>query len=269
MIRAFGPNTADAAPARRLRSPRWAGQIAQRFEQSFGDARVNWVQAGSGPPLLLLHGYAGSARCWVRNLAPLAYTHTVYALDLPGFGASRMPGRYTLARAVDLLVAWMESNAIECADLVGHSMGGQITMLLAGAYPGRVRRMVLIAPAGLPFAPHFLGIAGRAVRSRLSSDPRFTPITTSGALRAGPRILWQAERQIRQVDVRSHLHDLTAPTLIMWGARDHLLPMENAVTLSAAIGGAEVTIVPGASHLLFFEQAGLVNEAIESFLARS
>jgi pimeloyl-ACP methyl ester carboxylesterase len=268
VIRPLEPSAADAASVRQLRTPRWAAPTARRFEQNIMDARVSWVQVGSGPPLLLLHGYSGSARSWVRNITQLARTHTVYALDLPGFGASRMPGRYTLARAVDLLAAWMESNAIGRADLVGHSMGGQITMLFAGMHPGSVRRMVLIAPAGLPFTTHFFGIAHRAIRSRLSSDPRFTPITTTGALRAGPRILWQAERQIQHVDVRSHLEKLTISTLILWGSRDRLLPVENAAKLAALIASAEVIIVPGASHLVFFEQAERVNEAILSFLAR-
>jgi pimeloyl-ACP methyl ester carboxylesterase len=90
----------------------------------------------------------------------------------------------------------------------------------------------------------------------------------AGALRAGPRILWQAVQQIRHVDVRSHLDRLTIPTLILWGTRDRLLPAASAATLSAAIADAEVTLVPDGNHLLFFEHPGLVNEAILSCLAR-
>ncbi len=268
MIRSPDKPGVGAARRRRVRTPRWAGRAAQCFDQRIGGACVRWVQAGTGPPLLLLHGYAGSAHWWVRNIAALARTHTVFALDLPGFGASRMPGRYTFARTVELLAAWMEANSIGCADVVGHSMGGQIAMLLAAAHTGRVRRLVLIAPAGIPFTTDLLRTAGRAFGSRMASDPRFTPIVMGGAISTSPRILWQAVRQIRDIDVRSLVRSLTVPTLILWGTRDRLLPVENAATLSAAIARAQVTIVPDASHILFFEQAGRVNEAILSFLAQ-
>jgi pimeloyl-ACP methyl ester carboxylesterase len=95
---------------------------------------------------LLLHGYGGSARWWVRNLAPLARSHTVYALDLPGFGASRMPGRYTFSRVTKILAAWLDANDIASAAVVGHSMGGQVALLLAASHPAKVGALVLIAP---------------------------------------------------------------------------------------------------------------------------
>ena len=226
------------------------------------------MQAGSGPPLLLLHGYAGSARWWERNLLPLAEAHTVYALDLPGFGAARMPGPYTFERVVSLLAAWMEANGIGPAALVGHSMGGQVAMLLAAAYAERVRSMVLLAPAGLPFSGNLIGIGRQALLSRAGGDIRFTPIVVSGALRAGPRILWQAVQQIRRVDVRSHLTGFAVPTLILWGERDRLIPAANAPILSAALPHAEVRIIPGMGHNIFFDDAKLVNQAILAFIGR-
>jgi pimeloyl-ACP methyl ester carboxylesterase len=222
---------------------------------------------GEGPPLLLLHGYAGTARWWVRNLAPLARVRTVYALDLPGFGASRMRGRYSFERVTDLLAAWMDTNQLGAADMVGHSMGGQLAMLLASRHTAHVRTLVLIAPAGLPLDSSLIGVGRRAFRSRAGGDQGFTPIVTAGALRAGPRVLWQAARQVREVDVRTHVAMLTVPTLIMWGDRDALLPVANAATLAACIAGAQVRVVQGATHNLFFEQPELTNAAIVEFLS--
>jgi pimeloyl-ACP methyl ester carboxylesterase len=218
--------------------------------------------------LLLLHGYAGSARWWERNLQPLAEAHTVYALDLPGFGAARMSGPYTFKRVVSLLATWMDANRIGPASLVGHSMGGQVAMLLAAEHPDRIQSMILLAPAGLPFSGNLIWIGRQAFRSRAGGDMRFTPIVAFGALRAGPRILWQAVQQIRQVDVRPHLTGLTVPTLILWGERDRLIPATNAPILSAAMPHAEIRISLGMGHNIFFDDANLVNEAILAFVGR-
>ncbi|MGH2345550.1 MAG: alpha/beta fold hydrolase, partial [Chloroflexota bacterium] len=215
------------------------------------------------------HGYAGSARWWERNLLPLANAHTVFALDLPGFGNARMLGPYTFERVVSLLEVWIDANGIGSASLVGHSMGGQVAMLFAAEHPDRTKNMVLLAPAGLPFSGSLIGIGRQAFLSRADGDRRFTPIVTFGALRAGPRILWQAVQQIRQVDVRPRLTGLTVPTLILWGERDRLIPAANATLLSAAMPHAEIRIIPGMGHNIFFEDPKLVNEAILAFIGRS
>jgi pimeloyl-ACP methyl ester carboxylesterase len=256
---------AVGAATRERRAPRWAGETARRFEQRVDGDRLAWLQAGSGPPLLLLHGYAGDAQWWRRNLRALARARTVYALDVPGFGASRLSGRYTFARSVNLLARWMDLHDLVPADIVGHSMGGQLAVLLAARHPERVRRLVLLAPAGLPFETGLLGIAVRAMRSRLGADVRFTPIVLRGVLRTGPRVLWQALAQIRETDIRPALASVRVPTLIVWGTRDRLLLSEGAATIAAAIAGAEVRTIPG-GHNLFFDRAGAVNALIPSFL---
>ncbi len=199
---------------------------------------------------------------------PLAEMHTVYALDLPGFGNARMPSPYTFERVTALLATWMEANGIRSASVVGHSMGGQIAMLLAAAHAERIRSMVLLAPAGVPFSGNLIGIGRQAFRSRAGGDRRFTPIVTFGALRAGPRSLWLSVQQIRQVDVRPRLSKLTVPTLILWGERDRLIPATNAPILAAAMPHAEVRIIPEMGHNIFFDDAKLVNEAILGFIRR-
>ena len=165
----------SAAPAVK-RAPPWAGPAAWRCEQRVDGDRLVWLQAGDGPPLLLLHGYGGEATWWRRNVAFLARARTVYALDLPGFGASRMRGQYTVSRSLDLVVRWMDLQNIGTPDVAGHSMGGQLAVLLAARRPERVRRLLLLAPAGLPFGTGLAGMALRAAHSRLGADPRFTPI---------------------------------------------------------------------------------------------
>ncbi len=248
-------------------APSWAGPGASRHEQLVDGERLAWLQAGSGLPLILFHGYAGDAGWWQRNLAALAQSRSVYALDLPGFGGSRLTHSYSFERSIAVLARWIELNGLAPADLVGHSMGGELAVMLAARHPDLVRRLVLLAPAGLPFDTRALGLMTRALRSRLEADPRFTPIVAGGALRAGPRLLWHAFRQIRTSDIRPDLPRLRAPTLIVWGVKDRLLPPRNAAAIAAAIPGAEVRVVPG-GHDLFFNQARTVNALIQSFLDR-
>lgn len=250
-----------------IAGPRWAGAAARRRILTTTDGRVWWIEVGEGPPLLLLHGYGGSARWWVRNVRPLSAVRRVYIPDLPGFGRSTLRSPFTLEGAADRLAAWMDAIGVERADVLAHSMGGLTALLLAAHHPDRVRTQVLCAPAGVPFTTHLPGIALRALRSRSGGDQRFTAIVIAGSLRTGPRVMWQAVQQLRAADIQRVLHAVRAPTLLLWGDRDHLLPVSGAPLIAGAIQGARLVVIPGAGHNLMYEQADLVNEAASSFFA--
>jgi pimeloyl-ACP methyl ester carboxylesterase len=226
---------------------------------------MRWVEAGSGPPMLFLHGYAGSAHWWRRNLAALSEIRRVFAPDLPGFGGSRLSLPFTLSGAVDILAEWMAACGISRGDVVAHSMGGQVALILAARYPERVRSLVLAAPAGIPFDTGLAGIAWRASRSRRGGDPRFTPLVVAGAVMAGPRVLWQAVSQIRSQDVRPALAHVRAPVLILWGEQDRLLPARHGELFVQAMAGSRVQIVPG-GHNVMFDQSELFNQAVRAFV---
>jgi pimeloyl-ACP methyl ester carboxylesterase len=215
--------------------------------------------------MLFLHGYAGSAHWWRRNLAVLSEIRRVYAPDLPGFGGSRLRRPFTLSAAVDILAEWMADRGITCGDVVAHSMGGQVALFLAARYPERVRSLILAAPAGMPFDTGLAGIAWKASCSRRGGDPRFTPLVVAGALMAGPRVLWQAVSQIRSQDVRPALAHVRAPMLILWGEQDRLLPARHGELFVQAVTGARVQIVPG-GHNVMFDQPALFNQAIRTFV---
>jgi pimeloyl-ACP methyl ester carboxylesterase len=253
------------AVASRVRPAAWAGAGGERHRAQLGGARMCWVEAGAGSSMLFLHGYAGSAYWWRRNLADLSAIRRVYAPDLPGFGGSRLRRPFTLAGAVETLAEWMAARGIACADVVAHSMGGQVALLLAARYPERVRSLVLAAPAGIPFDTGLVGIAWRASRSRRAGDPRFTPLVVASAWQAGPRVLWQAVSQIRSQDVRPALADVRAPVLILWGEQDRLLPARHSTLFLEAITGARVRIVPG-GHNLMFDRPAMFNQAVRAFV---
>ena len=245
----------------------WAGPAARQHQLRLSDSTFLWVEAGAGPPLVLLHGYGGSARWWERNLAVLAEHYHIFALDVPGFGGSRLRGPFSFTRAIALIDVWLTAMDLPAAVIMGHSMGGQLALLYAAAQPSRVQALVLLAPAGFPFDTGLPGIAWRALRSRGGGDWRFTPIVLAGSLRAGPRVMWQAVEQIRTVDVRREAAGIRVPTLILWGEADRLLSAASGPPLAAAIAGSRLCIVPGAGHNLMYDRPELVNQAARAFLS--
>jgi len=121
--------------------------IAIDVHQTTVESRpVRFRVAGAGPPVVLVHGLAGSWRWWRLCVPALAERRTVYAVDLPGFGDLRRQ-RCSLAEAPDFLRNWMDAVDLESAALLGHSMGAAICARVAAAMPQRVPRLVLVAPA--------------------------------------------------------------------------------------------------------------------------
>src|SRR5262249_51454815 len=153
---------------------------------------------------------------------PLASQHRVFALDLIGFGRSWPKHRFTLDRAMEAVLLWMEAIGLERADLCGHSMGGFLSMRLAAAYPELVRRLVLVNAAGLPFDAPLAALMWRACRSSRHTGLRFVPTSVTTTLQAGPLVLMQAARDLLSGDARDLLSQIRTPTLVLWGEEDAL-----------------------------------------------
>jgi pimeloyl-ACP methyl ester carboxylesterase len=140
-------------PARRPRGPAWWRPLGLASANAeVGGYRVHWVEAGAGDEcVVLLHGLAGSARWWQRNLPALAATRRVLLPDVIGFGRSRGPGRLPAAPALaDGVAGWIAATAGGAVHLVGHSMGGQLAIHIAAHRPELVRRLVLVDATGIP-----------------------------------------------------------------------------------------------------------------------
>src|SRR5206468_8219015 len=117
---------------------------------SVNGARVNYVEMGSGPPLVLIHGLSGCWQNWLENIPHFGRRHRVVAVDLPGFGESELPHEEIsipgYGRFID---AFLDEVDVERASLVGNSMGGFIAAETTIAHPSRVERLVLVSAAGL------------------------------------------------------------------------------------------------------------------------
>ncbi|MBA2284942.1 MAG: alpha/beta fold hydrolase [Ktedonobacteraceae bacterium] len=229
---------------------------------------MHYTVAGEGEPVVLVHGLSASSLWWTRNVRSLAEHYRVYMVDLPGFGTMRRAHRrFALIEAADWLLAWMEAVGIERAHLVGHSMGGYICIQLAVQRPDSVRRLVLIAPAGLPGGRTIRGYLVPLLLAIWYTTPTFLVILFYDALRTGPLMLLRAAQDLLSKDMREDLKAIKAPTLIIWGVNDTLVSPQLGRVLRQEIANARLLVLPGAGHIVMFDRAREVNRALLEFLA--
>lgn len=231
-----------------------------------GPLTVHYEVAGQGPAVVLIHGLSGSGRWWVYNVPVLAQQYRVYNVDVVGFGRSRGQ-RLVLHEAGGWLAEWLQVTGITQAHLVGHSMGGYIATEVAAMAPEAVRRLVLVDALVLPMGPgmvrHALDLA-RAVRYM---SMRFLPVLVGDGLRAGPRTMWQATREVLSADLSSRLGAVQAETLVIWGEKDTVLDPKLGRELANRLARARFVCIKGAGHNPMWDRPQRFNELLLDFLA--
>lgn len=238
-------------------------RLAKRF---FMSKDIHYTSYGSGPPLVLVHGLAGSTRWWRRNIRVLSPHFKIYLVDLPGFGLS---GAFQpLASLTEVLPSWLDWMGLEKVHVVGHSMGGYLTIALAANHPERVDRLCLIDSVGIPIKDNLQGMMRRVVRAVQHGSFTFIPTVVSDGLRAGIPNLISLTNEIVQVDATEMLPKIQAPTLILWGTRDVVLPPELGITMSEVIPNATFRFIPRAGHNAMADRPKLVNEYLLEFFHR-
>ncbi len=244
----------------------------RRAVTAVGRYTIHWLELGdeSNDSVVLLHGLAGSSRWWERNLTALATRFHLLIPDLVGFGRTRRIGRLpALAEVAGVLARWLEQLGMPRAHVVGHSMGGQIAVHLATRDPQLVERLVLVDAAGIPrpLRPSALvRLAFELVPPVHWGDPQFLPVILRDALTAGPRTLLQATAHILRDDLRPLLPHVQAPTLIVWGEWDTLIPLSHARELSRGIPDARLVVLRGAAHNPMVDRAADFNRVVCQFL---
>jgi len=239
---------------------------------------------GQGPNLVLLHGLGASSFSWRHNRVPLARHFRVITPDLPGHGRSPAPPQadYRVAALVRGVLDFLDWHGLETAVLGGNSLGGGLSLLLAGEHPDRVPALVLLAPAAaltrIPytFYPLRLPVLGYAVAALLGPWflPLFLRLVYGSPLRDLRRRL--ALRQVcRQLEIQpleeidALLHRLTQPTVLIWGERDRILPAAQGHWLKQHLPQAAFHLLPQVGHAPQEEAPAVVNKIIIDFLRRS
>jgi pimeloyl-ACP methyl ester carboxylesterase len=221
--------------------------------------------AGNGEPLILVHGLTGSTRSWLPSVPHLASRFRVHTVDLAGFGQTRAH-EFRLTDAASCLEGFMDQAHIERASLIGHSMGALVAADLAVRTPDRVSRLVLVAP---PVGAHrrSIGRHARELASAILAVPlMFVPSLLSDVLRAGPITLWRAARDLLSVKAEPTLAGISAPTLLVWGELDSVVPVSVGRRLERLVPDSRLLVVAGAGHAPMWDQPERFGRAVTRFL---
>jgi pimeloyl-ACP methyl ester carboxylesterase len=262
---------------------------------------VSYVEAGEGPVLLLIHGIAGTCENWREVVEPLARRHTVIAPDFPGHGESEAgSGDYSIGALASGLRDLLLSLGHEHATLVGHSLGGGVAMQLAYQYPEMIERLVLLSSGGLgpevspvlraaalPGADLFIsataGVGGRvgSVLGRGLAAVGLRPNADVAEVARGYAALQDADRRAAFLDTlravvgtggqrvaagdRLYLAE-AVPVLIVWGARDSIIPVRHGEDAHRAIPGSWLEVFGDVGHMPQLEAPGRLIAVLERFL---
>ncbi|HUE75861.1 MAG TPA: alpha/beta fold hydrolase, partial [Chloroflexota bacterium] len=203
--------------------------------------RIHYLVGGQGTPLVLIHGLASSGTLWRHTFDGLAARHRVYAIDLPGCNLSRSARRVRLDRSAEFLESWLDAVEVPRAHVLGHSWGGAVAIRLAATLPDRVDRLILVNSAGLPLGGPLPFLVPRLFRSGSPIRRDALGMIARDLFRTGPRNLAGMAFDITREDTSALLPTIKAPTLVLWGLNDRLLPVR--------LGERLVEFIPGA-HLV-------------------
>jgi pimeloyl-ACP methyl ester carboxylesterase len=262
---------------------------------------IGYLGCGEGPVLLLIHGMAGTCENWRDVIEPLARHHTVIAPDLPGHGLSTGgPGDYSLGNLASGLRDLLLVLGHERATLVGHSLGGGISMQFAYQFPEMVERLALVSSGGLglevspvlraaalPGADLFIAATanagqkiGSAIGRGLSKAGMRPAADVAEVARGYGSLAEPAHRKAFLATLRSVVgtrgQSVSAtdrfylaeevPMLILWGARDPIIPVRHGEDAHSALPGSKLEIFEGAGHMPQIEQPLRFIGVLERFL---
>jgi pimeloyl-ACP methyl ester carboxylesterase len=261
---------------------------------------VNVLDMGDGPAVVFLHGLSGCWQNWLETIPALARDHRVIAIDFPGFGRSEMPAEpISIPGYVRMLDELLGALAIPSATLVGNSMGGFVAADMAIRYPHRVERLVLVAAAGLSME-HMLNERNQGLRARIENAlffglgrlaARTDLVVRSRHLRRallllvvdhpdklpGPLVLEQvngagkpgfqpALDAMVRYPIRDRLGEIDAPTLVVWGEHDRLVPLRDAAEFEWLIPGARKVVYEDTGHMVMLERPERFNADVRAFI---
>jgi pimeloyl-ACP methyl ester carboxylesterase len=262
-----------------------AQQPATRQVEVFGQ-KINYVEAGSGPPVILLHGLGGDLSNWVFTVPALASRFHVFVPDQIGFGMSDKPLiNYRVSTLVDFLNAFCQKLGIDKPTVVGNSLGGWTAMAYALAYPDRLDRLVLVDAAGystkrmneppltrermMALNPGSVSalkelMNGITANKQLVNDQTATQLFEAKLRKNdGYTINQFIESILRGEDsLDGRLGSIKAPTFVIWGRQDTLTSLAMGQAFAKDIPGAQMTVLDGCGHVPQIECASAFNAVL-------
>lgn len=241
--------------------------------------RTRWRQAGSGPAVLVLHGWGAKIEAVQPIISGLSPQLTVYAVDLPGFGETALPpAAWGVTDYADWTRALMDELGLARPSIVGHSNGGRVAIHLASHHPERVDKLILVDSAGIrpkrgvryhrrvamaktaKHAARLLGAPGRALQKRVLARTASSDYANAGPLR--PTFV-----KLVNEDLTPLLSQIRASTLLIWGDGDDATPLSDGQVMEQLIPDAGLVVLTGAGHFSYLDQPQRFARVAAHFLA--
>ncbi len=280
----------DLGPAKRTGERATVAQdaaVADKWATVYG-VKIHYLEAGSGPVVMLLHGLGGDASNWAQNIGPLSQKYRVIVPDQIGFGKSDKPLiNYRVATLVDFLDGFYKQLGITRASLVGNSLGGWTVAAYTLAHPEKVDRLVLVDAAGFAVTgdldPRVLNGLNPSTRDALKqvmglvfyNKKMFESEAAVDALFARKMAAGDGYTIQRFIDSITHGEDVLdkkleavrQPTLIVWGREDALTPLAMGERFNKEIAGSQLFVIEKCGHVPQLEKSAEFNAALMKFLA--
>ena len=246
--------------------------------------RLHYMEAGSGPAVLLIHSMGADCTMWRDQFAALSDRYRCIAFDCRGHGASSYNAGFAVAGVAAELKAGLDALGVETCHLVGLAMGVPIAVCFAAQWPGAVRSATLV--------DGFVDMreAGGARIPEWSAAIRATPMASFGRGYVDSRLTASASDQAREdlaaaiarvppeayIDVMKAIFDgiaftgeaasIRAPALVIWGEEDEVTPLAHSRQIADAIPGARLETIPGAGHIANLDRPEAFNRLLADFL---
>jgi pimeloyl-ACP methyl ester carboxylesterase len=249
--------------------------------------RLHYLEAGAGPPLVLVHGLGADVRTWRSAIPALSSTFHVYAIDLLGFGRSDKPQiPYRIGTLVESLTGFLDAVGVDKTSIVGNSLGGWVATMFATVHPDRLTKLVLVDSAGYgedpaqmvrdylsQFDPATVATAERLLSSMNPEDQRKVEAAAVAYFARrfsrddGYAVAALVESIMRGEDTLGpEVKNIRSPTLVVWGRNDPVIPLRVGQTLAQDIPNARAIVLDGCGHRPQTECAPAFNRAVEEFL---
>lgn len=248
---------------------------------------VHYEVYGRGRPVILLHGWLGSWGLWQETMTFLGQYYRTYALDFWGFGESgKKRDTYRVVDFVSLVDQFMDKLGIMHAPLVGHSMGGTVSLSVALQYPERVEKVTII---GSPVVGSSLALplklagyrqiafmlfnlfgafrlAMRAASPFICGDPRFPDMMDRDLSRTTLESFLMSIASLRRTDLRPRVGELQIPVMGMFGSRDNIVDPRQGQVLAQCLPAARIERFPRAGHFIMLDEPQAFMQKLKDFL---
>jgi abhydrolase domain-containing protein 6 len=245
---------------------------------------VHYLTGGQGDPLLVVHGGTGGAQNWRDNMEQLTDKYTVFVPDMPGFGLTEpLQGDYHVPQATEFLEGFTGELGLKRFHLLGHSFGGSIALSYALKFPYQISKLVLVSSLGL----------GKEIAFwiRWTANNPVCLFFGRSALELLKTVKWLIKRlllpldfdlpfsessislgssvngfQVKNRGFSDRLSEIAMPTLLIWGARDPVVPFRQAYAARQVIPDCQVKVFNGSGHSVYREKMVEFSETLRRFL---